>query len=274
MGRDACGSKNTLLRVRADDFTDRVEGPDRGTPKLKAYLMPAEVETLLACDEVPQRYRRVYALAAYTGLRRGELAALRSGDVHLDAGTIAVHRALDRAGEEGAPKTAASRRRVPIEASARPLVDRLCRDAGPGGRLLDVPPQQKLAKKLRDHLKVAGVRRADLFADDAGRKPVGFHDLRATCATWMALRGDDPLKIQRRMGHRSLETTQIYIREAEVIAASGVPVEPFPPLPPAVYAKAPAGLGMEQANGTGPRKAAASTPISKASPPKAAANQP
>jgi integrase len=73
------------------------------------------------------------------------------------------------------------------------------------------------SKKLRRHLQMAGVSRAALFADDDHRKPITFHDLRGTAATWMALRGDAPLVIQQRVGHAQFSTTSIYIREAEAV---------------------------------------------------------
>jgi hypothetical protein len=48
----------------------------------------------------------------------------------------------------------------------------------------------------------------------------------------MALRGEDPLRIQRRAGHADFDTTQIYIREAEALGRHIG--EPFPPLPGAL----------------------------------------
>ncbi len=42
-----------------------------------------------------------------------------------------------------------------------------------------------------------------------------WHDLRATGLTWLAVRGDDPLKIKQRAGHATFSTTAGYIREAE-----------------------------------------------------------
>ena len=67
------------------------------------------------------------------------------------------------------------------------------------------------------------------------RKPgefgaITFKDLRATYATWRAIRGDDPLKIHRAAGHKSLNTTQIYIRAAEDLG--GHAGKPFPRLLP------------------------------------------
>ena len=58
---------------------------------------------------------------------------------------------------------------------------------------------------------------------------VGFHDLRATGITWMAVRGDEHLRIKQRAGHRGFSTTEMYIREAENLRDGfGTP---FPPLP-------------------------------------------
>ena len=47
----------------------------------------------------------------------------------------------------------------------------------------------------------------------------------------MALRGDAPLTIQQRVGHRQFSTTQIYIREAEAVGKGADIGVPFPPLP-------------------------------------------
>jgi hypothetical protein len=44
----------------------------------------------------------------------------------------------------------------------------------------------------------------------------------------MAIRGDDPLRIQHRAGHTSFTTTQGYIRQAEAVRAGFGDV--FPPL--------------------------------------------
>jgi Phage integrase family len=69
------------------------------------------------------------------------------------------------------------------------------------------------------------------FSTDPLRKPITFHDFRGTAATWMALRGDAPLTIQQRVGHRQFSTTQLYIREAEAVGKGADIGVPFPPLP-------------------------------------------
>jgi len=63
------------------------------------------VEKILVAAEEP--YRTVYWLAVETGMRCGELCALRIEDVNLEAGTIRVSRAV-MAGQLQSPKSLAS----------------------------------------------------------------------------------------------------------------------------------------------------------------------
>jgi integrase len=88
------------------------------------------------------------------------------------------------------------------------------------------------SEKLRVFLRRAHVKRAELYASDETRKPLGWHDLRATCATWLAVRGEEPLKIMQRLGHRNFNTTMLYVREAEQLREGFG--EPFTALPEAL----------------------------------------
>ena len=92
-----------------------------------------------------------------------------------------------------------------------------------------MPDHEDRAILLRQHLQTAQVTRAELFESDAHRKHVTFHDLRATGITWSAVRGDDPLRIKQRAGHKAFSTTEGYIREAENLREGFG--EPFPTLP-------------------------------------------
>jgi integrase len=81
----------------------------------------------------------------------------------------------------------------------------------------------------------AGLTGADIFADDATRRPINFHHLRHTGITWRAVRGDKPSKIMRAAGHDDLSTTQRYINEAQTfegdLLASPSRRCPSPPSP-------------------------------------------
>jgi hypothetical protein len=92
-----------------------------------------------------------------------------------------------------------------------------------------------VAVLLRQHLQTARVARTELFTSDAHRKHITFHDLRATGITWCAVRGDDPLRIKQRAGHKAFSTTEVYIREAENLHAGFGAV--FPPLPGGLFGR-------------------------------------
>lgn len=229
MMRDCCRSKQPALRVRDDNPASNVEGPDRGVNRSGPYLYPTELTKLVVNAVIPIARRRLYALAVYTGLRRGELAALRWEDVDLDAGNILVHRAEDfDTGEEKSTKTKQTRR-VPIEPHLRPMLEAM------RGKAKEhvIGMETHLPRLLRADLARVGCTRPELTANDDTRRPLDFHDLRHTYGTWRAIRGDDAMKIQRGMGHAALEMTQMYINDAETFDPNfGAGV--FGPLPDAL----------------------------------------
>jgi hypothetical protein len=152
----------------------------------------------------------------------------RLGDVDLEHGVVQINKAIDRETGNVKSTTSGETRRIPIEPELRPLLERLYEERT-GERVLWMPSNEDRAVMLRQHLAQADVKRADLFAYNERQKHVTFHDLRATGITWMAVRGDDPLRIKQRAGHAGFSTTEMYIREAEnLIAGFG---EPFPTLP-------------------------------------------
>jgi len=235
MFRDASRGKDRALRVRSDEPTERIATPDRGVCKEKPFLFPSEYLMLLRADTVPLAWRRLAALATCLYVRASELEALRWDDVELKRGLIHVHRSVDREHGRDKPTKGCSGRRFLIEPSLLPLLRRLHRDARGVGSIASTIgriDRYALARELRTHLRHAGVRRAELFANDQTRSRITFHDLRATGITWMAIRGDDPLKIKQRAGHRSLSTTERYIRVAEELRAGFGDV--FPRLPDAL----------------------------------------
>ncbi|MFI5298775.1 MAG: tyrosine-type recombinase/integrase [Polyangiales bacterium] len=225
----ACRSKKKDLRVRKDNPVDNVPGPDRGTKKQQPILYPDEVVTLLACEAVPVHWRVMYAVAVYTGARAGELAALSASDVDVLHRRLSIARQRDReTGELRLTKTKAVRA-FDIEDAILPLVERLVA-ARPTGALLRLPVDEHRASLLREHLRRAGVARQELYVErDPTRMPFTFHGLRHTHLTWMAVRGDDSVKIQMRAGHTDFKMTQRYIEAARTLG--GGFGTPFPALP-------------------------------------------
>jgi integrase len=234
MFKDAMGAKQRDLRVREDDPAAGVAPPEHGDRKAKVYLYPSEFLALVSCSTIDRPFRVMYAAPVYMFMRAGELEALTWDDVDLEH-VIQINKAIDRETGDAKSTKSGEARRIPIEPRLRPLLAAMhaqvkgSGDAPPIAPVLWMPDNEDRAALLRQHLAHAQMKRADLFADDDRQKHVTFHDLRATGITWMAVGGDDPLPIKQRAGHAAFATTEMYIREAENLAAGFGDV--FPELP-------------------------------------------
>jgi integrase len=189
------------------------------------FLDQAELDALLAAvpdDDLGSVERVVYLAAAMTGMRQGELLALRWMDVDWPSRRIRVRRNFVR-GEYGTPKSKRSSRSVPLADVLGGELDRLYqRSAFQGDEdLVFAHPhsggpidRSKLLKRFKAALRRAGVR------------PVRFHDLRHTFGTRMAASGVPMRTLQEWMGHRDFKTTLIYAdympseREADLVDAA------------------------------------------------------
>ena len=173
------------------------------------FLDAAELEALLRAvpdDRLAPTEATLYLAAAMTGLRQGELLALRWLDVDWLAGRVRVRRNYVR-GEYGTPKTLRSSRSVPLADRVAAALELHSRRSGyqadddlvfghpDTGRPLD---RSKLLKRFKAALKVAGAR------------PVTFHGLRHTFGTRMAAAGVAMRTLQEWMGHRDFKTTLRY----------------------------------------------------------------
>jgi integrase len=141
-------------------------------------------------------------LAAVTGLRQGELFALRDRNVDLDAKTIRVENGT-YAGELVPVKTRASRRRVDLSRAVvrilrRQLLARKPNELGlvfpsPEGVILnDDNFWHRVFRPAVRRTKLPGFR---------------FHDLRHTYAALMVAAGAHPKYLQAQMGRSSIRVT-------------------------------------------------------------------
>jgi integrase len=174
-------------------------------------LSANELRTLLAGTR-GDRLETLYLAAAGTGLRQGELLALRWRDVDLERGEIAVRHSLQRGTYAlGEPKTQRARRvlRLPKEVldslrlhHRRQLEQRLAagsawqdRDlvfTSRNGTALD---GRNVTRYLQSHLKRLGLPHQR------------FHDLRHAFATLMVESGEDLGVVSRILGHADFATT-------------------------------------------------------------------
>lgn len=231
MCADMVNAKKREFRVRNDNPCRDVKPPERGDRKAKQFLYPSEFLRFVSCELAPLRLRRAVAIAVYTFVRDGELRALRwdGGDIDIEHGTLSVTRALQRSGKTKSTKSGETRR-FAIEANLLPLLRAMRAEAGGKGPVVSFRDRH-MSRDLRLWLTRAGIIRPELHEGSPTRKPITWHDLRATGLTWLAVRGDDPLKIKQRAGHTTFSTTELYVREAEAIRDGFGDV--FPRLPEA-----------------------------------------
>lgn len=216
--------RSTLRRALADavraDLVGRNAAADAAPPyaphRPVVYLPAPEVRRLLTVTR-DDDLGPVYALAATTGLRLGELLGLGWSDVDLAAGTLRVRRALAMNAAGGwslaDPKSATSRRTLPLSGVAHDALARqLARQEGQ--RLLagtaawqdraGLVFTDAVGRPLRPGTVSYGFTRA-LAAH--GLPAVRFHDLRHSAATLMLAEGVPLAVISEWLGHAGIAIT-------------------------------------------------------------------
>ncbi|MGO1226915.1 MAG: tyrosine-type recombinase/integrase [Brachybacterium sp.] len=187
----------------------RVKGASTVDHPERLPLTPEQVSAL--AEAITPRYRAAVLVAAWSGLRPGEVFALRRGDVDPEARTVTVRRTLvEIAGEAtryGPPKTAASRRTVNLPASvALDLAQHLetYTDPDPEALVFSTP---RSGAALRAGDRSRAIRPA---REAIGRPDVTWHHLRHTGATLAAIAGATQAELQRRIGHSTSRAAAIY----------------------------------------------------------------
>jgi integrase len=210
------------------DPTAAVEAPRAEAPEMQV-LSEAEVAHLLAAyvelaEQPPPDTsgewwalsRRLVIVALGTALRRGELLALRWGDVALLEGRLTVRQSFVR-GEFTTPKSRTSRRTIDLGAQVLAALNeqwqasryRADSDLVFGHPALGTPLDP--SKLSRDYLRPA-LKRARIA------KPFRpWHDMRHTALTHEAAAGNPQAYVQHKAGHSQGTITERYIHAAQVL---------------------------------------------------------
>jgi integrase len=178
------------------------------TEELEALLRAVPRDDLLGPTE-----HALYTVAAMTGLRQGELVALRWRDIDWTAGVVRVRRNYSR-GQWGTPKSRRSSRSVPLADRVAAELDRHCQRSAyrSDDSLVFCHPHSGNpydASKLRERF-YAAMTRAGMGEKCGLKGGITFHSLRHTFGTRMAAVGVPMRTLQEWMGHRDYTTTLIY----------------------------------------------------------------
>jgi integrase len=167
------------------------------------FLSDVEITALLKAAESDKRIRAAIIVAVSTGLRQGEMLRLKWADVDLTGAKVTVRESKN--GEQRQvhlPVTAVDalkeRRDAPIASLIHPFVT----ESGSA-------------------LKKAWLEtRWRVVRDAAGLKDFHWHDLRHSCASYLAQSGATLLEIGGQLGHKSPSVT---LRYAHLMQATATP---------------------------------------------------
>lgn len=220
-----------------DDAIERnpctIKGATADMAEERSIATARDVARLI--DTITPRYRAAVVLAAWCGIRRGEVCALRVEDVDLDAGIVWIRRNRvelleSRRAYDKDPKTRAGRRPVTIP----PHVLRVMRehaDKWAGDEYFFIG---------RDGARMRGnaVYQAHVRARRKLGLDITFHDLRHTGQSLAAAAGANLADLKLRLGHSSSAAANRYLhavqgRDAEIATALSGVASAHPDEPPA-----------------------------------------
>ena len=208
---------------RVEAISERAE-PERA---VLAFYSPEQIESLarslatgahrdpsrpaLGEDEIEARAREdvqdaeLVRVAAYAGLRRGELVALHWRDVDFTGRKLVIRRSLS--GDTEVKSTKSRRvREVPLPGQAAVALERLRRR-----REFTGPDAYVFCSRLGRRLDPSALRRRYERARTAdGLEPLRFHDLRHTYGSLLVAGGIDLVSVNAAMGHSRITTTERY----------------------------------------------------------------
>jgi integrase len=175
--------------------------------KVQKGLTASQVRLFLdTAKEMKVEWYYHWALAVYTGMRNGELYALRWSKVNLEEKQIIVDSSWHR--QIGFKDTKSGDDRILAIAPNLLQVLRQLRIEDPKSEFVlpRLPKWEKgdQARELRTFL--AGLR----------MPPLRFHDLRAVWATLLLSKGVEPIKVMKMGGWKNLKTMMKYVRNAGV----------------------------------------------------------
>jgi integrase len=185
---------------------------------------PEEVHALVRAAASRQD-AALFLTAAFTGLRRGELLALRWRDVDFTGSVIRV-RASYTAGQLTTPKSGKVRS-VPLAPDVAAALAKL------GQReLFTADDDLVFVGEWGGHLDGSALRRRyDAALKRAGLRRLRFHDLRHTFGTRMIAKADIR-RVQEWMGHSDIQTTMKYLHYAPRAEDARLVAEAFQPSTP------------------------------------------
>lgn len=214
--------RSLLQAAEEEELIDRAPPKIRGasTARVKRVAKPATFDELaVIIENMPERLRLFIVLAAFVGLREGEVLELRRSDVDGRVGRIDVARKVDKNANRDArgacpncgrpvtaPKTASGIRTVHVPPPFLQMLQKhLLEHTAPG------PTGLLFSGDRTDHMSVRYLMdRYRPAREAAGRSDLTVHHLRHTALTLAGQHGATAAELQARAGHASQAAMAIY----------------------------------------------------------------
>lgn len=197
---------NSMMRMARDELRWVSEIPRAFSRDYRYLRTTDEIDRFLAgAREEGEQVFVLYATAVFTGLRAGEVAALQWADVNFERRLITVQRSFD------GPTKADDVRYVPILDRLLPIL-RSWRLRHPSTLLFTHRDGGMFGPSARIFQEVLHrvLERAGLGGTSKRSRYITFHSLRHTFASHWVMNGGDIFRLQKILGHKSIEMTQRY----------------------------------------------------------------
>jgi len=214
--RNAQGLLSSVLQYQVEKGTlvsnpaKKIKIPRDEARREMVFLTVPQFTRVLS--EIPEKWQPLFSLLFATGMRWGEVTALKKGDFDLEStpATVRISRAWKRGPQGtkyvGAPKSRAGYRTITLPASVAREMEEILDGVELDDELVFPAPRGDHAHQLHEGHMLMDVWRPACKRAKLGTIP-RIHDLRHSHVAVLIGQGVPLPVIQRRLGHESIKTT-------------------------------------------------------------------